>query len=407
MSIALPDQGRLAENIIYFCRALRRAGIPVGPGQTKEVIRAVAAAGVTRRADFYYTLQACLITRAEQRVVFAEIFRMFWRDPEFLETMINALLPVMSQDGAAPKRQNAERRAAEALLEGPQTAPPQTPGKTEYDTDAQFSFSKSEKLKHMDFELMSLAETEAAKAALARLDLPVKPLKTRRYRKVAHARRINERATLQAARRRGGEVMELIRKAPKTRPPDLVAICDISGSMSTYSRMFMHFLHAVAQNKGAGWSRVHSFTLGTELTNVTRILETRDVDQALSAAGAVVHDWDGGTRLAEGLARFNKDWSRRVTGRGAVVLLITDGLERGDLTALGKEAARLKRSCHRLIWLNPLLRYDAFAPQAGGIRALLPHVDSFHSCHNLASIADIATALSGQSRQKDRMMALL
>ena len=164
--------------------------------------------------------------------------------------------------------------------------------------------------------------------------------------------------------------------------------------MSQYSRVVLHFLHAVANEKGAGWARVHGFTFGTQLTNITRHLGTRDVDAALAAAGAQAQDWEGGTRIGQCLHEFNRDWSRRVMGQGAVVLLITDGLDRDDPDHLSREMERLHLSSRRLIWLNPLLRWEGFAPKARGIAAMLPHVDSFRAGHSIASLEELARVIS-------------
>jgi uncharacterized protein with von Willebrand factor type A (vWA) domain len=204
---------------------------------------------------------------------------------------------------------------------------------------------------------------------------------------------VDRRATLRAALRRG-EVQALKRARRRTRWPNLVALCDISGSMSSYSRALLHFLHAVANRQGQGWAEVHGFTFGTRLTNITRHLRTRDVDAALAAAGAEAQDWEGGTRIGDALHGFNRDWSRRVLGQGAVVLLVTDGLDRGDPEILAHEARRLQLTARKVIWLNPLLRFDGFAPRAAGIRALLPHVDSLRAGHSIAALEGLAEALS-------------
>jgi len=214
---------------------------------------------------------------------------------------------------------------------------------------------------------------------------------------------------MRAAMRTGGEVQGLRMRARKERYPNLVALCDISGSMSSYSRMLLHFLHAAANAKGAGWAAVHSFTFGTRLTNITRHMRARDVDAALSAAGAEAQDWEGGTRIGSCLHDFNRDWSRRVMGQGAVVLLITDGLDRDDPDVLAAEAQRLRLSSRKLIWLNPLLRWDGFAPRAQGVKALLPHVDAFRAGHSIGSLEALAAALSraGDQGEKARLMAML
>jgi uncharacterized protein with von Willebrand factor type A (vWA) domain len=244
---------------------------------------------------------------------------------------------------------------------------------------------------------------------LARLALPVRPLKTRRSQPSTLTARIDARRTLRAALRHGGEIATLAHKAPVTRWPNLVVLCDISGSMADYSRMVLHFVHAVANRKGQGWARVHAFTFGTRLTNITRHLGARDVDAGLRAAGQEAQDWSGGTRIGQSLHAFNRDWSRRVLGQGAVVLLITDGLDRDDAGLLARQAERLHLSCRRLIWLNPLLRWTGFAPRAQGIRALLPHVDSFRAGHSMASLEALGAALSdpGDQGEKARLMALL
>lgn len=403
-------QGRLTQNILYFCRALRRAGIPVGPSQALSAVRAVEAAGFTRRVDFFFTLRACLVSRAEHLDVFERVFSMFWRDPEFIEKMIQTMLPLQQVDAATnPKKDKAaQTRAAEAMLDSLPPPPRPKSEREEVEVDAEFSFSREEKLKRMDFDQMTTAEVAEAKRALARMDLPIHPIRTRRLFASPRGRLIDARATMRAAMRTGGEVLHLPTRAPGTRAPDLVALCDISGSMSSYSRMFMHFLHSVSRAKGQGWARVHSFTFGTRLTNITRQLSLRDPDAAMEAVGAQAKDWEGGTQIGTALEAFNKHWSRRVLSRGAVVLLVTDGLERDDTGLLAAESARLQLSCRQLIWLNPLMRWDGFTPQAAGIRALLPHVDTFQSCHNLSSLEDLAQALStGGAGDKRRLMAML
>jgi uncharacterized protein len=409
-TLTIPEDGKLAQNITHFARALRKAGLPIGPGRILDTISAVEAAGFTKREDFYHTLQACLVSRPEHRTTFAEVFRLFWRDPQFLEHMMSLLIPqvkgVQEDRPAAP----AERRAAEALLDGKLPPPAQAePQGEEITIDATATQSAEERLRTLDFELMSNAEMAEAKRMLARLSLPVKPLITRRSQAATMGAAIDARRTMRQSLRQGGEVTTLARKSPVTRWPNLIVLCDISGSMADYSRMVLHFVHAVANRKGQGWARVHAFTFGTRLTNITRHLARRDVDAALNAAGAQAQDWSGGTRIGPSLRAFNRDWSRRVLGQGAVVLLITDGLDRDDTGALAAEMERLHLSCRRLIWLNPLLRWTGFAPKAQGIRAMLPHVDSFRAGHSIASLEALGAAIStpGDSGDKARLVALL
>jgi len=413
-TIELPDDPKLAHNITHFARALRAAGLPLGTGRVIDAVRAVAAVGFTSRHDFFYTLRACLVTRPEHLVVFAQVFRLYWRDPRYMEHMMAMMLPAIRGVQEERGAQAAEKRAAEALLDGVDRAPPemedgQGDDETVLEIDATATMSREERLRRLDFEQMSTAEIAQAKRMLARLALPVRPLPSRRGMADPHGRRLDARATLRAALRRGGEMRRLHHKKPRERWPNLVVLCDISGSMSQYSRMVLHFLHAVANHKGPGWARVHAFTFGTRLTNITRHLATRDVDAALAAAGRQAQDWEGGTRIGAALHAFNRDWSRRVMGGGAVVLLITDGLDREEAGQLGREMERLHLSARRLIWLNPLLRWEGFAPKAKGIRAMLPHVDAFRAGHSVATLEDLAEALSRaeDGGEKARLMAAM
>lgn len=415
MSVAdLPKEGRLAENIAHFGRALRRAGLPIGPGRIADAIRAVAAAGFTEREDFYWALHAVFVSRPEQRVIFHQTFRLYWRDPQFLEHMMSFMLPQIKGVQDDRRAEAGEKRAAQALLGDQRPEPPPLPdgmdeAAPQIEIDASATQSAEERLKTLDFEQMSIEEIAEAKRMLARLSLPITPLKSRRRTAAMFGPNIDPRATIRTALRHGGEITTLHRQKPRLRWPNLVVICDISGSMSQYSRMVLHFLHAVANQRGQGWARVHGFTFGTRLTNITRHLRTRDVDAALRAAGAEAQDWSGGTRIGASLAAFNRDWSRRVLGQGAVVLLITDGLDRDDTGVLAKEIQRLHLSCRRLIWLNPLLRWEGFAPKAQGIRAMLPHVDSFRAGHSVASLEALGRVISdpGDGGEKARLMRLL
>jgi len=412
-ALDLPDDPKLAGNITHFARALRRAGLPIGPGRVLDAIRAVEAVGFAEKRDFYWTLHACFVNKPEQRRVFAQIFRLYWRDPRYLEHMMAAMLPAIRGVQEDRPAQAAEKRAAEALLDGAE-APPREDEEEEPDedavieVDASLTMSAAERLRSLDFEQMSLAEIAQAKRMLARLTLPVKPLPSRRSM-VSPRGRIDSARTLRRALRQGGEMSRLAFKTPRPRYPNLVVLCDISGSMSQYSRVILHFLHAVSNTRGAGWAQVHAFTFGTRLTNITRHLATRDVDAALAAAGAEAQDWEGGTRIGACLESFNRDWSRRVMGQGAVVLLITDGLDRDAPDDLARAMQRLHLTARRLIWLNPLLRWDGFAPKAAGIRAMLPHVDSFRAGHSIASLEDLAAVISQPEDmgEKARLMGAL
>ncbi|APX11706.1 vWA domain-containing protein [Tateyamaria omphalii] len=409
--LELPENPKLAGNITHFARALRRAGLPIGTGRVMDAITAVTKAGFTEKRDFYWTLHACFVSKPEHRAVFAQIFRLYWRDPRYLEHMMAAMLPAVRGVQEDRSAQAAEKRAAEALLDGAGDdidLPEMEEGGTEIEIDASLTMSAEEQLKTLDFEQMSTDEMAQAKAMLSRMALPVDPMPTRRTR-AAGMGRVDPARTLRAAMRQGGDMRDLKWKTPRARYPNLVALCDISGSMSQYSRVVLHFLHAVANAKGAGWARVHAFTFGTRLTNITRHLDHRDVDAALKAAGAEAQDWEGGTRIGSCLEAFNKQWSRRVLGQGAVVLLITDGLDRDDPDALARQMERLHLSASRVIWINPLLRWEDFAPRARGIAAMLPHVDSFRAGHSIASIEELAQVISRRDDvgDRDRLLGML
>ena len=410
--LPLPDDPKLLGNITHFARALRRAGLPIGPGRVQAAIQAVAAVGFDRKADFYWTLHAVFVNRPEERQVFNQVFRLYWRDPRFMEHMMSLMLPAIRNVAEEKAAEAAAKRAAQALLDdAPQPerpAPPQS-DRTEVEVDATNTASADERLRHLDFEQMSAEEAAQARQMLSRLSLPVKPIQTRRLRPDDMGHRPDWRRTLRSAIRKGGEVTVLHHRKPTTRWPALVVLCDISGSMAQYSRMVLHFVHAVANRQGQGWAQVHAFTFGTRLTNISRHLRARDVDAALNAAGAQAQDWKGGTRIASSLRAFNVDWSRRVLAQGAVVVLITDGLDRDDPAALAREAERLHLSARRVIWVNPLLRWDSFAPKARGVQALLPHVDCLRAGHSVASLGALAQAVSDprDHGEKARLLAMM
>lgn len=384
------EAGRLTHNILHFARALRAAGLPIGPGKVLDAIEAVEAVGIGRRDDFYWTLHAVFVNRQDQRELFDQAFHIFWRNPELLKRMLSLLLPTVRAEMPA-RGPEVARRVAEALHRGrqPGEGPAREDEPPELRIDATFTYSERERLQGMDFEKMSAAEIAEAKAVIARMRLPLMEVPTRRFRPDQRGRRVDLRTTLRRSLRTGGDLIELAVRRRRTRHPPLVVLCDISGSMSRYSRMLLHFLHAVTNDR----DRVHAFLFGTRLTNVTRHLRHRDIDVALEKVGAAVQDWSGGTRIGQCLHTFNQVWSRRVLGQGAVVLLITDGLDRDAGAGLAAEMERLHKSCRRLIWLNPLLRFEGFVPKSSGIRAILPHVDDFRTVHNLDSLADLARAL--------------
>lgn len=421
------ESGRLAENVVHFTRVLRVAGLPVGPGQMLDAIAAARMTGVQRRDDWQAAMAAVVVKRREHREVFDQAFAAFWRDPGLLAKILAAMLP-QTTGRIEPKQ--ISPRVAHALSSGRHTQrKPRHESEPEPES-VTFGASRIEHVQHTDFEKMTADEWRAVARLLETLSMPVEPLESRRYASASHGS-VDARATLRAALRTGGETVALrFRKRRKIAPP-LVVLCDISGSMERYSRMMLHWLHGLIQREP-----VSVFLFGTRLTSITRMLRTRDVDVALAAVSSGVSDWSGGTRIALALEQFNRDWSRRLLARNAVVLLVTDGLEaddddhagnanntgNGTLSTHGSEgkhamhalrgaprssserlataAERLSKSCRELIWLNPLLRYEGFEPKAAGVRALMPHVDRHLPVHNLAAYAQLARALQETSRWK-------
>ncbi|MCB8839736.1 VWA domain-containing protein [Aurantimonas sp. VKM B-3413] len=391
-------EGRLADNIAYFARALRKAGLKLGPSATLDAIAAVKAAGLSSRDDFYWTLHATLVSRHEDDAVFAEAFRLFWRSRELIEKMIAMFSPTAPpRETEERKKRAGEDRAAEGLFEGAEKRVTKQE-RPEIEIDASLTVSGNEVLRQKDFAQMSVAEIEEAKRAIATLRLPADRIETRRFKPDPRGRRIDPRAMMRASMKTGGDlVLPKYRSRREVHPP-LVVIADISGSMSQYTRIFLHFLHALTDKR----RRVHTFLFGTRLTNVTRQMRRKDPDEALADCAGAVKDWSGGTRIAEALTEFNRVWSRRVLTQGAVVILITDGLERDSVVDLAQEMERLHKSCRRLIWLNPLLRFDGFSARARGVRAMLPHVDEFRSVHSLDAMTELCAALSeGHTRASD------
>ncbi|MBT4355072.1 MAG: VWA domain-containing protein, partial [Rhodospirillaceae bacterium] len=379
------DEGRLPENIMNFGRVLRAAGLPIGPGQIIMAAKSVAQIGITDREIFYWTLHAVYVNRREHREIFDQAFHIFWKNPHLLERMMQMVLPTFKTGGAKTNDKEIIRRVSDALNQevNQQQQNKADIGEQEIELDAVMTFSDTEILQDMDFEKMTAIELESARIAISRLILPLKEIPSRRYTLNAPSGIVDLQNTLRASLKRAGDDIPLKYKRIRTKPPALIALCDISGSMTRYSRMLLHFMHTITNAR----SEVHTFLFGTRLTNVTRYLRNKDVDDSLEKASQAVNDWSGGTRIGECLHDFNLRWARRVLSRGSIVLLISDGLDRDAGIGLSKEVDKIKRSCNRLIWLNPLLRFDQFSPKSMGVRAILPYVDEFRPVHSLNSLA--------------------
>jgi uncharacterized protein len=394
-------RGYLADNVLHFVRVLRAAGMPVGPAKVIDAIAAIEAVGVANKTDFREALAAVLVSRHEQIALFEQAFDVFWRNPRLLEKMVAAMLPRVYSRTPDAERPELPSRLAQAML--PPKRPESRPDdEDEVELDAAFTFSPREVLQAKDFATMTADELAQVKLMLARLKLPLPELPVRRTRAAARGHRIDLRATLRRMTGAAGAVAPLAFRARIHRTPPLVVLCDISGSMDRYARMLLHFLHAITNDR----HRVHTLVFGTRLTNITRHLKHRDVDVALERVTDSVQDWAGGTRIGASLGEFNRRWSRRLLGQNAVVLLISDGLDAECGEGLEFEVERLAKSCARLVWLNPLLRYAGFEARPAGIRAMLPHVDDFLPVHNLASLTALAAVLS-RPEARDRASARL
>ena len=383
--------GKLAQNIMYFARVLREAGLPVGPGAVIDALDAALSGTLRTREDFYWTLHAVFIKRRDHKELFDQAFHVFWKKPKMLEQLMQLMFQQITRDAGEKAKQAGFRRLAEAMFDKQEMQSRREQKPEALELDATFTASADEVLRAKDFEQMTVAEQTQARQAIARMRLHRTEVRTRRYARALKGPAIDMRRTLQGSLRTGGHYIDLERRERQWREPPMVVLCDISGSCSSYSRMFLHFLHSLSNDR----ERVTVFLFGTRLTNITRELRRRDIDEAMGKVSGAVKDWSGGTRIGTSLKEFNYKWARRVLTQGAHVLLMTDGLDREDATLLSHEMERLRRQTKHIVWLNPLLRYDGFKALAGGIRAMMPFVDEFRPVHSLDSLADLVRALAG------------
>lgn len=372
----------IAERLVQFTRALRRAGLAAGPDRALAAVAALAAVGIERRDDVHAALAAVMLDRHDQQPIFDAVFDAFWHAAR------HPMLPLPGSRFERAKQQRLAGAVATTAL----------PAGLEADAArgaGSLSHSSRERLEQADFDSMTAEEFALAKRLAERLPPPVQPVRRRRHERAHNGGRIDLRATMQHMQRQPHLLLPAWTQ-PRREWPPLVVLIDVSGSMERYARLFLHYTHALMRRH----PRLHAFTFGTRLTNITRSLRMRDPDDALARVASQVMDWSGGTRIATTLAEFNHRWARRVLGANAAVLLVSDGLDHDQGGALGHAAAQLRRLAHEVVWLNPLLRFARFEPKAAGVRALLPHVDHFLPVHNLASLADLGRALTGVSRAR-------
>jgi uncharacterized protein with von Willebrand factor type A (vWA) domain len=388
----------LARNVVHFVRLLRGAGLGMSPAQAVDALEALRWIDIERRDDVRATLAALLVHAPDEREIFDQAFELFWRDPDWEGKLRALLLPKVTNGAPPPKRNNrlADALAARAAASSEKTSRERDDQERLH---ARATFSSQERLSRRDFETLTADEWRALRHQIRSHRMPLATEPTRRLKAASRGTHADLRASARDAVRSGGDWTKWRYKKVVERRPPLVLLLDISGSMSAYSRAVLYFCHALLQSR----ERLQVFLFGTRLTNATRALRERDPDVAIAALSDKVVDWSGGTRIGATLAEFNRRWARRVLGGRATVLFVTDGLDHEAIDVLDAEMLRLRRLAHRLVWLNPLLRYPEFTPRARGVRAILPHVDAMLAAHNLDSLAAVGRELALLPRRHDRL----
>ncbi|MFO7538784.1 MAG: VWA domain-containing protein [Chloroflexota bacterium] len=387
--------GKLLHNMVLFGRLLRALGMDVNPGRMIDLVQALDHIEIGQRSDFYHTCRSLLVHHKDDLPLFDQAFTLFWYK------LWKDGLPVdlFGQPLNRPQSQTI-------IIPPPLTAAEEQAGSDDEESDAAETdqtvieltktYSVREQLRHKDFSQLTAEEVQAVKQVMAQLVWQLGQRRTRRQQP-GRGQRLDFRRSLRRNLRYGGEMLQWSRREYKYKPRPLIVIADISGSMERYTALLLHFLYSLAEGLA---QPVESFVFSTRLTRTTRQLRGRDIERALAEVSTSVTDWAGGTRIGEAIKTFNFEWGRRVLGKGAVVVLISDGWDRGDPHLLGEEMGRLQRSCHRLIWLNPLLGSTQYEPLTRGMQAALPYIDDFLPVHNLASLEDLAHHLAGLTDEK-------
>lgn len=391
------DQGRsgkLLHNLVLFGRLLRALGMDVNPGRMIDLVEALGHVAIGRKADFYFTARSLLVHHKDDLELFDLAFERFWKRP-FADGELIDLFNQFPQPETPDTLVTLPPLLPEPPPEG-DNADNDEEGETQEIIEVTRTYSDQEILGRKDFAELTADEMRAIKQLMGEMVWKLGLRRTRRQRP-GHGKGLDLRRSLRKNLRYGGEIMEWPRREPKFKPRPLILVADISGSMERYTRLLLHFLYSLAEGLD---QKVEVFVFSTRLTRITRQLRGRDVDKALKEVAHAVPDWAGGTRIGEAVKGFNFRWGRRVLGKGAVVVLISDGWDRGDPALLDAEMGRLQRSCHRLIWLNPLLGSARYEPLTRGMQAALPHIDDFLPVHNLASLADLATHLAQLTAEK-------
>jgi uncharacterized protein with von Willebrand factor type A (vWA) domain len=378
--------GKLSDNITGFARALRRAGLPIDASRISLAIESTQLVGIERKGDLSAALQACLVSRQEDLVVFDQMFSAFFRDPELTRQLLSQLLPKAPTATPGVPRKS---RVQEALAAKNKNNDPVKPKEDELKFDAAMSASDRERLQQADFQSLSASEFNLVEKLARRVKLPLPQIQGRRTRAGGRGERMHWAKTMQQAARQDGDVLRLPRMQRKPQALPLLILVDISGSMERYARLLLAFLHQATR----GTPR-QVFAFGTGLTNLNPAFKLRDTDDMLALSSRQIQDFAGGTQLGQSLAQFRGQHAKKLTGRRTVVLLISDGLDTGTAETLDSELVWLKRHTRSLLWLNPLLRFEGYAPIATGASVLNRHVNGMLAIHNLSRLEELASALS-------------
>ncbi|MDE0140188.1 MAG: VWA domain-containing protein [Caldilineaceae bacterium] len=380
---APPSHGNFLQNMLLFARLLRGLSIPVTPTQILDLVEALTQIDLRVKAQARDASRAILVSRQEHLELFDEAFDLFWRAREKQELARINLGELLQQTPQGEIQYRLIRAERDRKDERDQVDQDPLVEKI-------YTYSSAEALRSRDFATMTEYELQQVKLFMQQLQWTPAERRTRRRVPASRGDQVDLRRSLRQNVRYGGEPLVIARRERKTRRRPIIALADISGSMDRYSRVLLQFLYSITH----AIDKVEAFVFSTRLTRITRHLKRRDIDQALDQTAHAVHDWAGGTRIGEAIRAFNFDWARRVCGQGAIVLVISDGWDRGDPEMLGQEMSRLQRSCHRLIWLNPLLGSPSYEPLTRGIQAALPHTDDFLPVHNLISLEQLAQVMA-------------
>ncbi len=384
--------GKLADNLTAFGRTLRRAGVPVDAARVALAQQALQLVGLERRQDVSAALEAVLVSREQDRAVFRELFDAFFRDPEIANKLLAQMLP-RAEGQAEPPRQRPRVREALAPQRAGQLRSPQEPDK-EIDFDAAMTASELQRIRHADFNQLSASEYRLVQQLVQGIRLPVPEVAARRVRAGQRGARVHWARTLQGAARSGGEIMALRRLQRRRQPLPLLLLVDVSGSMERYVRLLLAFLHAATREVDHQPVRRDVFAFGTRLTDLTPAFRLADTDDMLDAASQAITDFAGGTRLGEALAELRRRHARRLVGRRTLVLIVSDGLDTGEPQDLARELQWLRRHSRRLLWLNPLLRFDGYTPSARCAAVLHAAADGMLAVHNVSRLQQLAAGIA-------------